>query len=119
MRQVWDTIRQFHMLEVGDRVLLGVSGGPDSVALLHILHSKALEYGIQLHVVHINHMLRSEAVDEARYVEQLAKQYAIPFRLYEINVKEYAETNKMSLEQAGHVVRFQCFQDAKDRKSVV
>lgn len=113
MRQVWDTIRQFHMLEVGDRVLLGVSGGPDSVALLHILHSKALEYGIQLHVVHINHMLRSEAVDEARYVEQLAKQYAIPFRLYEINVKEYAETNKMSLEQAGHVVRFQCFQDAK------
>ena len=56
MQQVWNTVSQFHMLEAGDRVLLGVSGGPDSVALLHLLHSKAAEYGIHLHVVHVHHM---------------------------------------------------------------
>ena len=47
MQQVWNTVSQFHMLEAGDRLLLGVSGGPDSVALLHLLHSKAAEKGIQ------------------------------------------------------------------------
>ena len=39
MKQVWQTIEQFHMLEAGDRVLAGVSGGPDSIALLHLLDS--------------------------------------------------------------------------------
>ena len=113
MQQVWNTISQFHMLEPGDRVLLGVSGGPDSVALLHLLQSKAKEYGYTLHVVHVHHMLRPEAETEARYVEQLAAQYAIPFRLYKIDVVQYAQTHKMSLEQAGHAVRFQCFRDVK------
>ena len=113
MRQVWDTVTQFHMLEPGDRVLLGVSGGPDSVALLHLLQSKAKVYGYTLHVVHVHHMLRPEADMEARYVEQLALQYDIPFRLYKIDVAQYAQIHKMSLEQAGHAVRFQCFRDAK------
>ena len=113
MRQVSKTIAQFHMLQAGDQVLAGVSGGPDSVALLHLLHSKAAEYGIQLYVAHVHHMLRPEADAEAAYVEQLAAQYDIPFRLYKINVAEYAQAHKLSLEQAGHIVRFQCFQDAK------
>lgn len=113
MRQVWNTVSQFHMLEQGDKVLLGVSGGPDSVALLHLLHSRAEEYGVALHVVHVHHMLRPEADQEAVYVEQLAEQYGIPFRLYKIDVAEYARVHKLSLEQAGHAVRFQCFQDAK------
>ena len=105
MRQIWETVTQFHMLEPGDRVLLGVSGGPDSVALLHLLQSKAKVYGYTLHVVHVHHMLRPEAEEEARYVEQLALQYDIPFRLYKIDVAQYAHTQKMSLEQAGHAVR--------------
>ena len=113
MHQVWNTIAQFHMLESGDRVLLGVSGGPDSVALLHLLHSKANDIGISLHVVHINHMLREEAVTEANYVQSLALQYNLPFRLYTVDVSAYAREHGMSLEQAGHAVRFQCFQDAK------
>lgn len=113
MRQVWDTITQFHMLEAGDRVLIGVSGGPDSVALLHLLYSKIEEYGISIHVVHVNHMLRPEADTEAQYVEALALQYHLPFRLYTVDVRDYAAKHGMSLEQAGHTVRFQCFRDAK------
>ena len=113
LRRVWDTITQFHMLEPGDRVLIGVSGGPDSVALLHLLHSKAEQYGITLYVVHVHHMLRPEADVEAQYVEQLAAQYHIPFRSYKIDVTDYAKMHKLSLEQAGHEVRFACFRDAK------
>ena len=114
MRQVWNTIAQFHMLEPGDRVLLGVSGGPDSVALLHLLHSKAEEYGITLHVVHVNHQLRAEADGEESFVRALAEQYNVPFRSYCVDVAAYAKEQKLSLEQAGHVVRFQCFLDAKE-----
>ena len=113
MRQVWDTITQFHMLNAGDRVLIGVSGGPDSVALLHLLHKRAMQYGISLYVVHVHHMLRPEADEEAEYVEALAEQYGLPFRLYKVDVAEYAKLHKISLEQAGHEVRFRCFRDAK------
>lgn len=113
MRQVWDAITQFHMLHEGDHVLIGVSGGPDSVALLHLLHKRAAQYGISLYVVHVHHMLRPEADEEAQYVETLAEQYGLPFRLYKVDVAEYAELHKISLEQAGHEVRFRCFLDAK------
>lgn len=113
MQQVWNTISQFHMLEQGDHVLLGVSGGPDSVALLHLLHQKAEEYGITLYVVHVHHMLRSEADEEAAYVERIATQYGVAFRLYQVDVAAYAAAHRISLEQAGHEVRFQCFRDAK------
>ena len=113
MRQVWNTITQFHMLAPGDRVLLGVSGGPDSVALLHLLHSKAEQYGVTLHVVHVNHQLRPEADHEEQFVKTLAEQYNVPFRAYRVDVAAYAKEHKLSLEQAGHIVRFQCFFDAK------
>lgn len=113
MRKVWETIAQFHMLEAGDRVLIGVSGGPDSMALLHLLYSKAKSYDISLYMVHVNHQLRPEAEEEAKQMELLAKEYALPFCLYSVDVAEYAKVHKMSLEQAGHTVRFQCFQDAK------
>lgn len=68
MQQVWQTVEEFHMLKKGDRVLLGVSGGPDSVALLHLLVSRQEDYGVQLFVVHVNHQLRAEAAEEASYV---------------------------------------------------
>ncbi len=118
MRQVWDVVTKFHMLEPGDHVLLGVSGGPDSVALLHLLHSEAEHYGIALHVVHVNHNLRPEAAEEAAYVQQLAERYGVPFRVYDIDVTGYAEVHGMSLEQAGHVLRFRCFEDAKQHWKV-
>lgn len=112
VEQFRQTIEQFHMLEQGDRVLLGVSGGPDSVALLHLLHSHKMQYGIQLFVVHVNHELRPEAEQEAHYVEQLAAQYNLSFRLFSVNVADFAAKNGLSLEQAGHEVRFSCFREA-------
>ena len=109
MKQVWQTIEQFHMLEAGDRVLAGVSGGPDSIALLHLLDSCRDRYGFELFVVHVNHRLRPEADGEAQYVQQFCEQKQIPFQLFAEDVADYAKQYGMSLEQAGHEVRHTCF----------
>ncbi len=102
------------MLEQGDRVLLGVSGGPDSVALLHLLDGRKAQYDIQLFVVHVNHLLRPEAEKEAQYVQQICEEKNIPFRLFTIDVAALAGKTGMSLEQAGHEARFLCFQEAAE-----
>lgn len=114
MIEVWKCVEQLHMLESGDRVLLGVSGGPDSMALLHLLYSRREYYGIQLFVVHVNHQLRPEAEEEAGYVEQYCKQLGIPFRLFTVDVSLLAAQKGLSLEQAGHEVRHACFAEAAD-----
>ena len=114
MKQVWQTIEQFHMLEVGDRVLAGVSGGPDSIALLHLLDSCRDRYGFELFVVHVNHRLRPEADGEAQYVQQFCEQKQIPFLLFAEDVADYAKQYGMSLEQAGHEVRHTCFRKAAE-----
>ncbi len=114
MKQVWQTIEQFHMLEAGDRVLAGVSGGPDSIALLHILEKCRESCGIALFVVHVNHKLRREAESEALYVQNLCEQKQIPFRLFSVDVADYAQEHGMSLEQAGHEVRHACFRKAAE-----
>lgn len=112
MEQVWKTIEQSHMFEPGDGVLLGVSGGPDSMALLDILDGKKEDYGIHLYVVHVNHKLRVEAEEEAAYVERICKERSIPFKLFEVDVTAYAKKYHMSFEQAGHEVRFESFRKA-------
>ncbi len=114
MKQIWQTVEQFHMLNQGDRVLLGVSGGPDSMALLHLMNGCRERYGVQLFVVHVNHQLRREAAEEAAYVQHICRQWDIPFRLFSADVAAYADEHGMSLEQAGHEVRYACFREAAD-----
>ncbi|MEW6188983.1 MAG: ATP-binding protein, partial [Actinomycetota bacterium] len=60
-RKVLATIEKYNMLKSGDKVLVAVSGGPDSVALLHILSALCDELGLKLHVFHLNHMMRKES----------------------------------------------------------
>ena len=111
MKQVWRTIEQYEMLQSGDNVLLGVSGGPDSMALLHLLYSSQERLGIHLFVVHVHHGLRPEAEEEASYVQEQCAIWGIPFRLFRIDVAAWAQENGMSLEQAGHEARFACFRE--------
>ena len=67
------------MLREGDRVVVGVSGGPDSVCLLFLLHELTSELKLDLHAVHVNHMLRPEADDEERFVKDICLKLGISF----------------------------------------
>lgn len=102
------------MLCPGDRVVAGVSGGADSVCLFFLLLALQQKMELSLAVVHINHGIRPEAGEDARYVEKLCAEWGITFFLVEKDVKAEAETLKCSEEEAGRRVRYEAFRQAAE-----
>lgn len=96
----------------GDRVVLGVSGGADSICLLFVLMKLRKLLGIELCVVHVNHGVREDAGEDAAYVEGLCVQYDIPFMLKEIRLAELAKELGATQEEAGRIARYQAFAEA-------
>lgn len=84
------------------KVLLAVSGGPDSMAMLHLFH----ELKLDLQVVHLNHQIRGkEAADDARFVEEESRKRGIPVRIFSFDVPRFALRQKLSMEEAGRRIR--------------
>lgn len=102
------------MLCSGDRVVAGVSGGADSVCLFFLLLALQQKMELSLAVVHINHGIRPEAEEDARYVEKLCAEWGIAFFLVEKDVKAEAEALKCSEEEAGRRVRYEAFRQAAE-----
>ncbi|HZK87151.1 MAG TPA: ATP-binding protein, partial [Syntrophomonas sp.] len=75
---IWDYIRDYDLIRPGDKVIVALSGGPDSMALLHILKRLGLEAGFEIVAAHINHGLRSEAQQEQQFVEEQCQSLHIP-----------------------------------------
>lgn len=108
--RVKDTIINNSLIESGEHIVIGLSGGPDSVCLFHILHRLKTELGIQLHAVHINHGLRPGAADEdQRYSERLCDEYQVPFHVFSFDVNRIAKECGISGEDAGRQVRYRSF----------
>ncbi|MBP5454465.1 MAG: tRNA(Ile)-lysidine synthetase, partial [Lachnospiraceae bacterium] len=79
LKRIENFISDYSLISTGDKIVLGVSGGADSVALLEVLNELKGKYDLRLFVVHINHGLREEAAKEEKYVESLCKERNIPF----------------------------------------
>jgi tRNA(Ile)-lysidine synthase len=107
LRTVEKTIVAYGMLKPKDSVVVGVSGGPDSVALLHVLFLIAPRYSLKLGVAHLNHCLRGNDSDkDARFVDALAKTYDVPCYIQKKDVPTYQMENKLSREEAARHVRY-------------
>lgn len=88
-------------------LLVAVSGGPDSVCLLHILNSLRKESGLKLHVAHLDHMLRGkESVGDAQYVLDLCHRLGVPVTIEQRDVRAYAREHRLTLEEAAREVRY-------------
>lgn len=98
-----------HLFSQGDKVVLGVSGGADSVCLLFALHSLREALGISLNVVHVNHGIRRDAGEDAEYVRKLCEKLDVPYFLTEVDVKALQKQWKCSEEEAGRRVRYDAF----------
>jgi len=90
----------------GETVVVGVSGGPDSVALLDALRAFAPERGLRLHVGHLDHMLRPASTDDAAWVAGLAEEWAVPATLGARDVRHLAADSGRGIEEAGRVARY-------------
>lgn len=108
-KKVFDYVQEHHMLEQDDYVVAGVSGGADSVCLLFLLCELRKEIPIELHVVHINHMIREDAGADAAYVREICDKFSIPFTLVECDVEALARKRHISTEEAGRTVRYEAF----------
>src|SRR5438876_11176778 len=107
--KVRHTIKKFDLLRAGDTVVVAVSGGADSVALLHLLRGLQDEYALALHIAHLNHRLRPEAGADAEFVRQMAVNLGIPVAVEEADVTARAAQEKRSLEDARRQARYEFF----------
>ena len=107
LESVYKTVKKYNMLSSGDTVVIGVSGGADSLALLCMLDEISEEYGIKLHAVHINHCLRGADADaDQAFVEAFCNNRNIICTSFVYNVKQYANENGLSSEEAGRILRY-------------
>ena len=114
--QVSQTIAKHHMLEAGEAVGVAVSGGPDSVALLHCLLGLRQRLGITLGVVHVNHQLRGGASEQdQQFVAELSTHAGLPFISTSVDVARQAATSGDNLEQTGRAVRYEFFRQLIDQ----
>lgn len=104
-------IGKHHMIAAGDLVAVGVSGGADSVCLLHLLWRLQQEIPYRLIAIHVNHLVREDAAKDAVYVKHLCEQIGIPYFLKEVDMKGYAADHKLSSEEAGRILRYQTFEE--------
>ena len=115
VNKVKSYIEKNKMISPGDSIVVGVSGGADSLCLLFMLKEI---YGdkLSLKVVHINHGLRENAVKEAEYVKKICEEQGIAVSVVNADVKAIAKENKMTEEEAGRFIRYEAFQkEASDR----
>ncbi len=97
----------------GKKLLLAVSGGADSVCLLHLFHKLQRELHLELICVHVNHGLRESAVIDEAFVKVMAEVRGIPFYSTVVDVKGYAAKNKMTIEEAGRTLRYAYFEEVR------
>lgn len=113
--EVLKWIRQEKLIERGDTVLAGVSGGADSVCLLLVLRKLRQEIGFTLSAVHVEHGIRGEEsrADEA-FTGQLCAGLSVPLRTFRVDVPGFAGLNGLGLEEAARTMRYDCFQKAAE-----
>jgi tRNA(Ile)-lysidine synthase len=105
-KRVWDFSTSQDLLDVGNRVVLGVSGGPDSLCLLDVLHSLGAKHRLELYVAHLNHGLRPEAAAEAEFVRGQAEQRSCGYYSETVDTRAVAAAHKQSLETAARELRY-------------
>ena len=110
--KVYKTIKEYELIDKGDKILIGLSGGADSVCLTHILYTLCDTLKITLNTAHLNHNIRgAEADSDALFAQRFSETLNIPFALRSERVSEYARKNGMSEELACRELRYAFFNE--------
>jgi tRNA(Ile)-lysidine synthase len=106
LHRVRTTIRRYQMLSGGERVVVAVSGGPDSIALLHILRRLRDEWSLRLSAVYVNHGLHRASAAHGEFVRRTAREWKIPMSTVRVPVRSYARRRRLTIEEAARALRY-------------
>ncbi len=113
LNEVANFISDKEMVLPGDKIIVGLSGGADSVCLLMTLHMLSEKLGLQegdLMAVHVNHMIRGEEAEgDQLFAKELCDKLGIKFKVFHKDITAYADELKISVEEAGRKFRYECF----------
>lgn len=109
--KVLETIEKYNMIKKGDKIVVAVSGGPDSMTLLNILINLKEKMDFSIVVAHVNHMIRNVADSETEYVEAFCTKHGVECLIKRADVLNIAKEEKISTEEAGRNVRYDFFEE--------
>lgn len=114
---MWDNINTYaeknHMIGKRDSIVVGLSGGADSVCLFRYLLSVREKMQLNIFAVHVNHLLRDEEAErDQQFVKELCEKWMVPLKIFRKSIREEKVRRRCSLEEAGRLVRYDCFNKA-------
>ncbi len=109
--KVLNTIKKYNLIQENDKIVIGVSGGPDSMCLLNILNGLKEKLNFEIVVAHINHMIRKEAEEETQYVKNFCDKLGIKCYIKRIDVIDKSNKEKIGTEEAGRKARYDFFEE--------
>ena len=111
LNKVLEYVEQFQMIQEQDKIIVGMSGGADSVCLVLVLLLMREKFSLSLEIAHLHHGIRGEEADrDARYVEQFCREHHLPFHLKKVKAAEFAREEGLTVEEAGRRLRYDFFQ---------
>lgn len=111
------TIKENNLIEKEDVIVVGVSGGPDSITLLTCLNKYKEKLGIRLVVAHINHLIREDSTEDEQFVENVCKEMNIKFYCKRAKVEEIAKAEKLGTEETGRKIRYEFFDKVAEKEN--
>ncbi len=117
--KILETIKKYKMIKNGEKIVLAVSGGPDSICMLDILNDikndEMIDMNFEIVVAHVNHMIRKEAAEDEKYVKKYCEENQIEFYSKSIDVQKMANNNKIGIEEAGRKARYEFFDEILEK----
>ncbi len=110
-QKVLTTIQKYNLIQKKDKIVIGVSGGPDSMCLLNCLFCLKEKLAIEIIVAHVNHMLRPEAEEETKYVQEFCQKIEVPCFIKYANITKMSQEEKLGKEEMGRKVRYEFFEE--------
>ena len=118
-QKVLETIKKYNLIQNGDKIVLGVSGGPDSISMLDILNEiridKTNNLDFNIVVAHVNHMIREEAGEDLEFVKNFCNKIGVEFYSKSIDIQKIANNNRIGTEEAGRNARYEFFDEILEK----
>ncbi len=117
-KRIREYIIKYNMINKGDGVILGLSGGPDSVCLFFVLLELKAEYDLKITAVHVNHCIRGQEADNDQlFVQKMCEEHGVPLKEYRIDIPTLVEETGRSVEEEARIARYRAFDEEAEELS--